>query len=190
NAGISGNSGATNGGGLFVTGSAAVILQNGAAVTQNSASSRGGGIFLTGSASQLNASGARLTYNTAGGSGDALFQANGTTTVTNACIVCNGDIAIDRSGGTSPMSLGGSWWGSAWGPYYATSTEGLQCSAGDSLNSARPLTVYGISVTTPAATCDSTPPVGSWLTAATAGCTGAEIAAPSGMGYGRTCFPP
>jgi len=50
----------------------------------------------------------------------------------------------------------------------------LQCRAGDALNSANVLTTYGISVTTPSASC-SLVPVGNWLTSATGGCTGGEL---------------
>jgi CSLREA domain-containing protein len=192
NATISGNTNATFGGGIYVQSAATVTLQNGAVVTQNAATGTGGGIYLANAAGALSVTASRITFNTAVGNGDAIFQAGGSTSVSNACIVCNGDNAIQFSGGTTPLALGGNnWWGTAWGPYYSTSSQGLQCSTGDSLNStSTTLANYGISVTTPAATCEGAPPAGNWRTTTTAGCTGTEIQQASSLSHTRTCTPP
>ncbi len=183
NATISGNS-ASFGGGIYSQSSAAITLQNGAVITQNS-SANGGGIFLASGSASLTATNARITFNT----GVAILQNSGSTAVSNSCIVCNGDDAIVASNGTFPLALADNWWGSPWGPYYSTAGDGLQCSTGDSLATFTTLADYGISVTTPS-TCDGSAPVGNWLTAATAGCTGDEIAPVSAISHARMCTSP
>jgi hypothetical protein len=132
----------------------------------------------------------RIIYNAATTSingGGAIFQLNGATNVSNSCIVCNSDDAIAFGGGTIPMTLGSNWWGSTYGPFYAPSVDGLQCSTGDSLAGGNPLADYGISVTTPSSpTCGLTP-IGNWLTAPVASCTGGEIAQVSSISPARLC---
>lgn len=162
-ANVTGNIASGNGGGVYVY--FGTLRVNGGTITGNIASGNGGGVYLT-AASGLNASGAMIASNTAT-NGGAIFQESGSTTVSGSAIVCNSDNAITYSGGTTPMnmgSMGGNWWGSVYGPYYSTSTQGLQCSTGDSLNSGNPLANYGINVTTPSPPGCETPPVGNWLT--------------------------
>ncbi len=91
------------------------------------------------------------------------------------------------AGGALPMTLGGNWWGSVYGPYYSTSTDGLQCSHGDSLNSANPLAQYGITVSTPSTPTCETIPVGNWSATPLATCTGSEITQPSSISPVRVC---
>ncbi len=187
NATISGNN-ASLGGGIYAQSGVTITLQNGAVITQNSANN-GGGIILASGSSSLTVTNARITFNTASGTGAAIFQSGGSTAVSNSCIVCNGDDAIRANGGTFPLALANNWWGSPWGPYYSTAGDGLQCSTGDSLATNTMLANYGISVTTPS-TCDGSAPVGNWLTAATAGCTGNEIAPVSAISHARMCTSP
>lgn len=178
-----------NGGAIYINPLtlASTVTLNGAIIRENSVSTSGGAIFLANNLSNLSVTGTQIVGNTAA-NGSAIFQTSGTVSITSSCVVCNADHAIDYAGGTLPMVLSGNWWGSANGPYYATATNGLQCSLGDSLDSANPLANYGISVTTPGSpTCPSPLPTGNWLTSPTAGCTGNEIVIVSSIGRTRVC---
>ncbi|MBK8019878.1 MAG: hypothetical protein IPK19_00305 [Chloroflexi bacterium] len=174
---ITGNSVSELGGGLYLT-SGASFTMNGGSLDTNNAGSTGGAIFATDSSSVTISGGtvndntagfaagiylgrALITYNSAS-DGSAFYQDGGATTVGSSAIVCNNDAAVRYVGGSN-MAMGNNWWGSTYGPYYATSTEGLQCSTGDSLNTAAGLDNYGITVTTPSPDCLATP-LGNWQT--------------------------
>lgn len=182
---INNNTATTNGGGVYATSSTSVIAITGGSISSNGASS-GGGAYVTTNAS-LNASNALISRNTAT-NGSAVYRQGGSISVTisNSSIVCNNDNAIQFSAASPAMSLGMNWWGSAYGPYFSTNTQGLQCSTGDSLNSSgATLANYGITVATPQTTCE-VPPGGNWLSASPV--SGAPtVNVPSTMARGRVC---
>jgi CSLREA domain-containing protein len=183
-----GNTAVRDGGGVYVSGAGSTATATSGTFTSNSAARNGGAMAVDGGGA-VNFSGTRIQSNTATTNGGAFFQAGtgSSITVTTSCIVCNSDNAVSYSGGALPMTLGGNWWGSVYGPYYSTSTDGLQCSHGDSLNSANPLAQYGITVSTPSTPTCETIPVGNWSATPLATCTGSEITQPSSISPVRVC---
>ncbi len=181
------NTAVRDGGGVYINGLGSSVTTTSGTFTSNSAT-RNGGAMAVDADGVITVSGARVQSNTAA-AGGAFFQvgASSTSTVNSSCIVCNSDNAIDYSGGTLPMNFSGNWWGSTYGPYYLTSTDGLQCSTGDSLNSGNPLAQYGISVTTPSDAQCNFAPTGNWSVTPLATCTGAEIGMASSLSPTRIC---
>lgn len=180
---IGNNTATGNGGGIYATGSGTVVTLTGGSINGNNASS-GGGIYLASNASLI-ASNAIISRNAAT-SGSAIYRNSGSATVSNSTIVCNNDNAIQFNNSSPALNLSWNWWGSSYGPYFSTNTQGLQCSIGDSLNSSSAsLANYGISITIEQSTC-AVPATGNWLTTPIAGSP--TIDPVSTMGRARYCY--
>ena len=108
-----------------------ITVTNNSLVGANIAGSTGGGIHST--INSLTAtvvvSNSRLLGNVAPTGGGPFQQAGGTSQVTGSCIVENSDIAVNRVGGTAPLTATGNWWGHASGP------SGAGPGTGDSVSS-------------------------------------------------------
>jgi len=180
NSTLSGNSATASGGGI---GSSGLLTVTGSTLSGNSATD-GGGI---GSSGALTVTGSYLFNNTAV-TGDGVYSLNGGS-VTNTCLVGNGDIAVINTMGM--LTATGNWWGTSWGPNIpaAPALTGSVVSSGDSIDgtgeAASSVDVGIVTVPTDYGTY-SVSPIGNWLLVAPAGCPICTNV--SGNGTPRVCI--
>jgi len=155
-------------------------------LSDNSAGNGGGGIANFGGT--LTVVGSYLFNNAATVTGDGVYSTNAGS-VTNTCLVGNGDTAVINTTGT--LTATGNWWGTSWGPNIpaAPASTGSVVSSGDSIGgtgiAASSVNVGIVNVPTDYGTYNVAP-IGSWLTVAPAGC--GTCTAPSGVGIPRFCL--
>jgi len=172
------------GGGIYNSGGTLTVTNS--TLSGNTATVNGGGISNGGGT--LTVAGSYLFANAAAVTGDGVYSANAGS-VTNTCLVGNGDTAVINTNGT--LTATGNWWGTSWGPNIpaAPASTGSLVSSGDSIGGtgiAASSVNVGI-VTTPADYGTySVSPIGNWLTVAPAGC--GTCTAPSGVGAPRVCL--
>ena len=171
------------GGGIYNSGGTLTVPNS--TLSGNTATVNGGGISNGGGT--LTVAGSYLFANAAV-TGDGVYSANAGS-VTNTCLVGNGDTAVINTNGT--LTATGNWWGTSWGPNIpaAPASTGSLVSSGDSIGgtgiAASSVNVGIVNVPTDYGTYNVAP-IGSWLTVAPAGC--GTCTAPSGVGAPRVCI--
>lgn len=179
---VNGNTstGGSSGAGIAVI-SGSLTLNAGSQVIGNHASGDGGGIYIFSGSVSINGTSnnpVRIEGNSADGSGGAIYQLGGSTSSNGACITGNGDTAIYRNSGSSPMNMGNNWWGSSYGPYSPVDGYPFDASNGDSVESFADM---GISYTS-----SHEPPTGNWMATAPSGCR--TCTAVSSNGGASACY--
>lgn len=194
------------GGGLLIQCNAAptcllddsVIEDNSATATGAPAAGAGGGLLLSGFNVEITDS--RIQRNTARGDGDGLYNddTGAVSSISNSCIVGNGDVAVANSARALVLTAGSNWWGSAWGPQIPALTGSLSAlSTGDSISGdgSAPIDV-GLTnagtYTGPGVFSPATGPTGNWLMSAPeippgSGVTCLVCGPVSALGRARTC---
>ncbi len=116
---------AYDGGGIYNAGTVTIDASR---VAYNRSTNNGGGFYNTYAGSTISVTGSSLLANGAA-NGGALYQDTGASSITGSCVVENSDTAVNRVGGTSPITATGNWWGHASGP------AGAGPGVGDSVSS-------------------------------------------------------
>lgn len=176
-----------NRGGAVFKGSSGILSIDDSILSDNHVSgnnSFGGAIYNDGGSVTVTTS--VIQRNTAGTNGDA-YSSGGTDSITDSCIVANGDTAVfDTSGGATTAT--NNWWGSSWGPRVTTAPagSGSLITTGDSISgNGTSLVNVGLTSSGPG----GTQPTGNWKPSApTIGeVTCLTCASPSSVGSARLC---
>ena len=124
---------ANQGGGITTHENSTTVINNGSMISNNSALWAGAGVNNWGT---LTITGSVLNGNTSPGVGDAVnsdVNINNALSITDSCIVSNGDTAIFNSQPASQIATG-NWWGDASGPTHASNPTGTGDSVGDNID--------------------------------------------------------
>ena len=83
-------------------------------IYSNTATTYGGGLYI--GSGTLNMQSSRVIFNRAGFDAGAILQYDGSTAITESCIVGNSHTAVVYNDGTTPVTATQNWWGMADGP--------------------------------------------------------------------------